>query len=173
MDSELWRSYARKVLQPSTQAVVVVQCGLEWLREEQLALRNTLDEALLTAQVRRGSSLRIDRIVLHNLPVAVSQEPDFQSVTASFDEWQFRLAAACSLVPSPAPRIHRLIIRGDQPGAPLPDMVAVLENGQWSLAEQAASALRVIGTAGRTTPLTGYDIDLSGPFSDSDPSVHM
>ncbi|MFE2018567.1 hypothetical protein ACFW9O_11075 [Streptomyces sp. NPDC059499] len=154
-------------------AAVMVQCGIGWLRPERLALRNALDEAVLTAQVRRGEHLRINRIVLHNLPVVVSREPDFRSVTASFDEWQFRLATACSLLSSPAPQIHRLIIRGDEPGPPMPDMVAVLENGQWSDAEQAESALRIIGAAGMTTPLTGYDINLSGPFSDSDPSIHM
>lgn len=162
-----------QLIRPSVQAVVTVQCGIEWLRPEALALRNTVDEALLTAQIRRGTSLKVDRIVLHNLPISVSQEADFRSLTASFDEWQFRMAAACSLLSSPVPAIHRLIIRGNRPEHPLPDMVVVLEDGQWSDAGQGESALHVIGTPGMTTPLTGYDVNLSGPFSDSDPSVHM
>ncbi|MGW3657533.1 hypothetical protein ACWD6R_18365 [Streptomyces sp. NPDC005151] len=173
MDSEHWRSHAERLLEPSVQAAVVVQCGLGWLRPPQLALRNEIDEALLTAQLQRGAALQIDRLVLHNLPVAVSEEADFQAVTAAFETWQFRLATACSLLPAPAPRIHRLIIRGDRPETPPADMVAVLKDGQWSNAEQAAAALQRIGTIGSTTPLTGYDVDLSGPFSDSDPSVHM
>ncbi|MFD5870517.1 hypothetical protein [Streptomyces sp. NPDC060322] len=132
-----------------------------------------MDEALLTAQARRRSSLRIDRIVLHNLPITLSQEDDFHSLAASFDEWHYRMAVACSLLSAPTPAVHRLIIRGDNPEPPLPDRVVVLDDGQWSDAEQAEAALNIIATAGMTTPLTGYDVDLSGPFSDSDPSVHM
>ncbi|MFC9124518.1 hypothetical protein ACFTXO_32645 [Streptomyces sp. NPDC057067] len=173
MDSEVWRQCTAQLLRPSVRAAVLVQCDIGWLRPDRLVLRNAVDEALLTAQVRRGTGLRIDRIVLHNLPIAVSRERDFRSLTAAFEEWQFRMAAASSLLSAPVPAVHRLIIPGDRPEPPLPDMVAVLENGQWSDADQAESALRVIGTTGLTTPLTGYDVDLSGPFSDSDPSVNM
>ncbi|MFJ6851418.1 hypothetical protein ACIQM3_12900 [Streptomyces sp. NPDC091271] len=173
MDSDVWRRRTAQLLRPSVQAAVIVQCGIGWLRPNKLALRNAVDEALLTAQVRRGSSLRIDRVVLHNLPIALSRQADFRTLAASFDEWQFRMAAACSLLSTPSPAVHRLIIPGDCPEPPLPDMVAVRANGQWSDEEQAESALRVIGAPGMTTPLTGYDVDLSGPFSDSDPSVHM
>ncbi|MGW0787583.1 hypothetical protein ACWD04_04865 [Streptomyces sp. NPDC002911] len=173
MDSELWIRRTAQLLQPSTRAAVLIQCGVGWLRPDTLALRNAVEEALLTAQVRRGSSLRIDRIVLHNLPMSVSQDDGFHSLRASFDEWHYRMAAAYSMLSAPTSAVHRLIIRGDHPEPPPPDMVAVLENGQWSEAEQAEAALRIIATGGATTPLTGYDVDLSGPFSDSDPSVHM
>lgn len=152
---------------------MIVQCGLDWLRPDRLPLRNDVDETVLTAQLRRGGGLRVTRLVLHNLPVAVSADADFAAVAAAFDEWQFRLAASCSLVPPPAPRIHRLIIRGDRPGAPPADRLELLENGRWTDTARAETVLRLIGAPGSTTPLTGYDIDLAGPFSDGDPSVHM
>lgn len=171
--SEYWQRRITRLLETSVQAAVVVQCGFDWLRPARLPLRNDIDEALLTAQLRRGSTLRVTRLLLHNLPVAVSEEPDFAAVTAAFDEWQFRLAAAGSLISSPAPRIHRLIIHGDRPATPPTDRLELLENGRWTDAARAETVLRLIGTTGSTTPLTGYDIDLAGPFSDGDPSVHM
>ncbi|MGW2256930.1 hypothetical protein ACWCXE_03500 [Streptomyces sp. NPDC001780] len=167
-----WRRRISRLTETSVQAAVVVQCGIDWLRPHRLALRNDTDEALLRAQLRRGGSLRITRLVLHNLPVSVSEDPDFDAVTAAFDEWQYRLAAACSLLSPPAPRVHRLIINGDQPTAPPADRLELLENGRWTDAAQAETILRLAGT-GSTTPLTGYDVGLTGPFSDDDPSVHM
>ncbi|MFE3824126.1 hypothetical protein [Streptomyces sp. NPDC059092] len=172
-DSTYWRRRTSRLLGASVQAAVVVQCGFDWLRPPLLELRNDIDEALLTAHVRRGGGLHITRLLLHNLPVSVSEEPDFAAVAATFAEWQFRLSAAHTLASSSVPRIHRLIIRSDGPTEPPTDRLELLVNGRWTDAARAQTVLRLIGTPGSTTPLTGYDIDLAGPFSDSDPSVHM
>lgn len=172
-DSAYWRRCMSRLLDASTQSAIVVQCGLDWLRPARLPLRNDIDEALLTAQQRRGSSLRITRLLLHNLPITVSQNPDFPAMASAFDEWHYRLAAASLLLASPTPSVHRLIIRGDQPVAPPADRLELLENGRWTDTTGSQAILRLIGTTGTTTPLTGYDIDLAGPFSDGDPSVHM
>ncbi|MET9554977.1 hypothetical protein [Streptomyces sp. NPDC006645] len=172
-DDTYWRSRTTRLLEPSVHAALIVQCGLDWLRPDRLTLRNDIDEALLKAQLRRGRALRITRLVLHNLPVSVSRANDFRSVAASFDEWQNRLTVANCLLRRPTPLIHRLIIRGEDPVTPPEDMVELLTDGGWTDDDRAESALRFVDTPGITTPLTNYDADLAGPFSDADPSVHM
>lgn len=52
-------------------------------------------------------------------------------------------------------------------------MVELLRNGDWTERHQAGLALHTVDTDGATTPLTGYDMDLDGPFGDADPSIHM
>ncbi|WP_327297405.1 hypothetical protein [Streptomyces sp. NBC_01197] len=138
-----------------------------------MSLRNDIDQSVLAAQLRRGASLAVTRVILHNLPAAVSQAPDADTVRRAFDEWNYRLAATGALLSGPAPGIHRLIIAGDQADAPVTDMVDLFADGQWSDPQNTALALSTIGARGATTPLTGYDVDLEGPFSDGDPSVHM
>ncbi|MEV6791648.1 hypothetical protein AB0M87_06550 [Streptomyces sp. NPDC051320] len=173
MNAMHWPTLMARLLRPSVTHAVVVQCGLDWLRPQHAGLRNDIDQALVAAQLRRGSSLRLTRVVLHNLPAATVDAPDADAVMRAFDEWNYRLAATGALLSGPAPRVHRLIIPGDQAAAPLPDMVDLLEDGQWSDPESTALALSTVETTGATTPLTGYDVDLQGPFSDGDPSVHM
>lgn len=173
MNAAHWPSLISRLLRPSVVQAVVVQCGLDWLRSQHTSLRNDIDQALVAAQLQRGSSLRLTRVVLHNLPAAAVDAPDADSVMRAFEEWNYRLAATGALLSGPAPRIHRLIIPSDQAAAPLPDMVDLLEDGQWSDPRSTALALRTVETTGATTPLTGYDVDLQGPFSDGDPSVHM
>lgn len=173
MNTSLWRHRTARLLNPAVEAAVIVQCDLAWLRPRLLGLRNDIDRVLMAAQLRRGSSLRITRVVLHNLPAAASEAPDSGALLTAFEEWHHRLAAVSALSSGPAPRIHRLIISGDQTVAPVADMVELLENGQWSGPQNADLTLRTIGTTGATTPLTSYDVSLEGPFSDGDPSVHM
>ncbi|GAA3371908.1 hypothetical protein GCM10020367_24610 [Streptomyces sannanensis] len=173
MNPDIWRQRVARLADPAVEAAVIVQCGLDWLRPRRLTLRNEVDSVVMAAQLRRGVSLRITRLVLHNLPAATSREADADAVQKAFDAWHYRLAATGALLSGPAPRIHRLIIRGDQTSAPVPDMVELLEGGRWSDRERASQALHIVGTAAATTPLTSYDVDLAGPFGDGDPSVHM
>ncbi|MEV8566727.1 hypothetical protein AB0436_14330 [Streptomyces sp. NPDC051322] len=173
MNAAHWPRRIARLFRPSVEHAVIVQCGLDWLRPQRSDLRNDIDQALLAAQLRRGSSLRLTRVVLHNLPASASTAADSDAVTRAFDEWNYRLAATMALFSGPAPRIHRLIIPGNQAVAPVPDMVDLLENGQWSDPQNTELTLSTLDTAGTTTPLTSYDVDLQGPFSDGDPSIHM
>ncbi|MFI6286568.1 hypothetical protein ACIBCM_17750 [Streptomyces sp. NPDC051018] len=168
-----WLERLGRLHHPGVQAALIVQCSPDWLRPERLKLRNDIDETLMSAQLMRGGSLTITRVVLHNLPVSVASAWDAHAVQQTFDEWNHRLAGACALLAGPAPRIHRVIIHGDQAGPPVPDMVELQENGHWSGRENADLVLQMLATVGATTPMTGYDVDLDGPFSDGDPSVHM
>ncbi|WP_371538093.1 hypothetical protein OG210_20375 [Streptomyces sp. NBC_00466] len=173
MNTALWQDRASRLLSSGVEAAIVVQCELDWLRPERLGLRNEIDEAVLTAQLRRGSSLRITRVILHNLPASTRAMADADAVAAAFDEWNYRLAATSALLSAPTSQVHRLIIPGDQTSVPVPDMVDLLEDSQWCDPQNADLTLRTVGATGATTPLTSYDVDLQGPFSDGDPSIHM
>ncbi|MFJ3794811.1 hypothetical protein ACIPSJ_00825 [Streptomyces sp. NPDC090088] len=170
LDLGVWRERVAALESGSVTAAVLVQCDLAWLRPNLLALRNEIDQAVMKAQLRRGDGFTVDRVVLHSLPVG------FAAAARTFEEWQLRMAAAGLLLCAdgrPAPRIHRLILGGDQSSAPIPDMVELLENGDWTDHQRAGLALDIIHTVGATTPLTGYDMNLDGPFGDADPSVYM
>ncbi|WP_250298642.1 MULTISPECIES: hypothetical protein [unclassified Streptomyces] len=173
MNAELWLQRTARLTDPAIERAVIVQCDVNWLRPQRMDLRNEIDQAVLTAQLRRGASLRITRVVLHNLPASSGRAPDSDAVRRAFDEWNYRLAATGALFSGPAAQVHRLIIPGDQAVVSVPDMVELLEDGRWSNPQNAVLALRTIGADGASTPLTGYDVDLEGPFSDGDPSVHM
>jgi hypothetical protein len=68
-----WRNAVATFHDPQLTAVLVVQCDLAWLRPAAAVLRDEIDEALAALTVTR-KSIRIDRIVLHNLP-AISDVP--------------------------------------------------------------------------------------------------
>ncbi|MEW2402342.1 hypothetical protein [Streptomyces sp. NPDC046862] len=176
IDVSAWRERLADLGAAEVTDAVVVQCGHAWLQPEFTAFRNEVDQALMTAQLRRGDRLAITRIVLHNLPLTPDAAHRPAAVDQAFEEWHHRLSATrvllCSANAS-APRIHRLILRGDQHSAAVPDMVELLKNGDWTDPHQAGLALRTIDTDGATTPLTGYDMDLDGPFGDADPSIYM
>ncbi|MFF3988993.1 hypothetical protein [Streptomyces sp. NPDC001601] len=170
MDPAVWRERIAALESDAVTAAVIVQCDLTWLRPGLLGMRNDIDQAVMRAQLRRGDGLTVDRVVLHSLPV------ESAAAVRAFEEWQLRMAAAALLLCAdgrPAPRIHRLILGGDQSSAPIPDMVEVLDNGDWTDHQRAGLALDIIHRVGATTPLTGYDMDLDGPFGDADPSVYM
>ncbi|WP_405882161.1 hypothetical protein OG747_28130 [Streptomyces sp. NBC_01384] len=176
IDVTAWRERLADLEAAEVTAAVVVQCDQAWLQPELTAFRNEVDQALMTAQLRRGDRITITRIILHNLPLTPDAAYRPAAIGRAFDEWHHRLSATsvllCSNSPS-ASRIHRLILRGDQPRAPIPDMVELLRNGDWTERHQAGLALHTVDTDGATTPLTGYDMDLDGPFGDADPSIHM
>ncbi|MGY4926155.1 hypothetical protein [Streptomyces sp. 900105755] len=170
MDPAVWRERIAALESDEVTAAVIVQCDLTWLRPGLLGIRNDIDQAVMRAQLRRGDGLTVDRVVLHSLPV------ESAAAVEAFEEWQLRMSAAALLLCAdgrPAPRIHRLILGGDQSSAPIPDMVEVLDNGDWTDHQRAGLALDIIHRVGATTPLTGYDMDLDGPFGDADPSVYM
>ncbi|MEU9380228.1 hypothetical protein AB0D38_04140 [Streptomyces sp. NPDC048279] len=176
IDVPVWRERIAALSSSEVTAVIVVQCGLAWLRPDFTDLRNEIDQTVLEAQLHRGGGLTVDRVILHNLPVVSGATARASSVDRAFEEWHHRLAAASLLVrppDSPAPRIHRLILEGGQSSAPIPDMVEVLDSGDWTDRQRAGLALDIIHTVGATTPLTGYDMDLDGPFGDADPSIYM
>jgi hypothetical protein len=176
IDVDAWRERLAGLEAEEVTAAVVVQCGQVWFRPELTAFRNEVDQALMTAHLRRGDSLTITRVVLHNLPLAPDAAARPAAVDQAFEEWHHRLSAArvllCDSV-SAAPRIHRLILRGDQAAADVPDMVELLRNGDWTDQQKAGLALHTVGIVGATTPLTGYDMSLDGPFGDADPSIYM
>ncbi|MGV9878306.1 hypothetical protein [Streptomyces sp. NPDC003006] len=168
-----WAAAISRITRPGVAAVLVVQCGLDWLRPHRLGLRNTVDEALINARSSSSPSPQITRVLLHNLPAAATEGPEGAAVARSFAEWNHRLAASAALLAAPSPDVQRLIIAGAESGASVPDMVDVLENSQWSEPQRSEQVLRTIASPGATTPLTVYDVNLDGPFSDADPSVHM
>ena len=176
IDVTVWRERLADLDAAEVTTAVVVQCDQAWLRPELTAFRNEVDQTLMAAQLRHGDRLTITRIILHSLPLTPDAAHRPAAVDQAFDEWQHRLSASsvllCPNSPS-APRIHRLILRGDEARAPLPDMVELLKNGDWTDARRAGLALRSVNTNGATTPLTGYDTNLDGPFGDADPSIYM
>ncbi|GGL71560.1 hypothetical protein GCM10010129_14010 [Streptomyces fumigatiscleroticus] len=176
IDTSFWRGRLADLEAADVTAAVVVQCALTWLLPQLTAFRNEVDQALMTAQLRRGADLSITRIVLHNLPLTPNTAARPATVDQAFEEWHHRLSATnvllCSAA-SAAPRIHRLILLRDEAAPSIPDMVELLRNDGWTDHHRARRALGVIDIAGATTPLTGYDLDLDGPFGDADPSIYM
>lgn len=176
IDVATWRERLANLATDGVSAAVVVQCDSAWLLPEFRAFRNEVDQALLAARLHRGASLTMNRIVLHNLPIGPVTTTRPSAVGRAFEEWHDRLSTADVLLAPTAPaahRVHRLILRSNEAAAPVPDMVELLRDGEWTDHHRAELALRTIGSSGATTPLTGYDVNLDGPFGDSDPSVYM
>ncbi|CAL9560359.1 hypothetical protein SUDANB145_04607 [Streptomyces sp. enrichment culture] len=175
IDRAVWRERLAALESPSVSAAVVVQCGQVWLEPEYTAFRNEVDRALMSAHLRRRADLTITRVILHNLPNAPEAPARAATVDRAFEEWHHRLSAATVLL-SPGlatHRIHRLILRGDEVAAALPDMVEIHREGDWTDTRRVQAALHMVESEGATTHLTGYDVNFDGPFGDADPSVYM
>lgn len=169
-----WREALAPIRDPAVTAVLTVQCDLDWLRPGAAALRDELDEALAAHALSR-LDVRIDRIVLHSLP-AVTDVPseELARLNAAHADWLYRLAVTGVLLPvATRPRVHRLIVGGSQRSVELVDGIAVQVNGVWPDPGTASAALGIVRRTSATTPLTGYDIDMDGPFGDADPSVYL
>ena len=162
-----WQEALAALADPAVTAVVTVQCDLDWLRPGPAALRDEIDEALAALAMTRRP-IRIDRLVLHNLPAIEHVPPDeLAELNGAHADWQYRLAVVGALLPDATrPRVHRLIVGGGQRSV---DAV----NGTWAHPEAAFAALGIVRRTGATTPLTGYDTDLDGPSGDADPSVYL
>jgi hypothetical protein len=172
-DCSTWREALAAMLDPAVTAVLTVQCGLDWLRPEAGPLRDEIDEAITALALSRPLA-RTDRIVLHNLPSIGDLRPDeLAELNRAHADWLHRLALVGAMLPGTArPRVHRLIVAGDQRNVEAVDGIELQVKGIWSHPDPALAALRLVHP-GATTPLTGYDIDMDGPFGDTDPSVYL
>jgi hypothetical protein len=173
-DPAPWQEALATLPDPGVTAVLTVQCDLEWLRRGSAGLRDEIDNAL-AALAMTSRAVRIDRIMLHNLP-AISDLPpsEVAELNRAHDDWIYRLAVVRTLLPDAArPRIHRLIVPGDRPSVVPVDGIELQVNGAWAHPDAAFAALGIVHRLGATTPVIGYDMDLDGPFGDTDPSVYL
>lgn len=169
-----WGRLIRGRLAAGTDRVLLVQCALDWLRPGYRVLRDAVDLYVLTLR-RQSPGVAIDRLVLHNLPTArAAYDGDLARIAAAHAEWIERLDITARLVPEPGHmHIHRLIVAGHQYSPIISDGVHLHRQGSWDDPEAARTVLELISETGRTTPLSGYDIELGGPFGDTDPSVYL
>jgi hypothetical protein len=174
IDTTAWRETLGTIHEPQVTAVLAVQCDLGWLRPAAAGLRDEIDEALAALAMSRDR-VRIDRIVLHSLPAIGDVPPgDLAALNAAHADWLHRLAVAGVLLPEATrPRVHRLIVGGSQRSVGVVDGIELQISGAWPDPDAAAAALGVVRRPGATTPLTGYDIDVDGPFGDADPSIYL
>ena len=170
----LWQDGLTAMRDPAVTAVLTVQCGLDWLRPTSAALRDEIDEAVTALALTRGN-VRIDRIVLHSLPAVADMPPsELTALNAAHEDWIYRLAVTGALLPEAArPRVHRLIVAGGQRSVDAVDGIELQVHGTWSRPDAATAALAILRRTGATTPITSYDIDMDGPFGDTDPSVYL
>ena len=169
-----WRDTLAGSRDPALTAVLTVQCSLDWLRPEAVVLRDEVDDALAALALGR-LDVRIDRLVLHNLP-AIADVPasELATLNAAHADWLYRLAAVGAMLPvATRPRVHRLIVGGGLHSVGVVDGIQLQVNGTWADPEEASAALGIVHRVGATTPLTGYDVDMDGPFGDADPSVYL
>ncbi|MGQ4514643.1 hypothetical protein [Streptomyces sp. DW26H14] len=172
LDATAWRDALPRQRSNRFDRILVVQCSLDWLRPGQLALREEVDDFLLNLCVRRVD-LRVDRLILHNLPTAQGVlDGDLTALNAAHAEWMYRLSCSSMLLNHPALRIHRLIVGGEQTDVGVEDVVATQRDGAWTSPELAAPVLELLSQARSTTPLSGY-VDLQGPLADTDPSFYL
>jgi hypothetical protein len=169
-----WREPVASLTDRAVTAVLTVQCAVDWLRPPAWRIRDEVDQAIMTA-ARSRDDLVIDRVVLHSVPVLDDVAPgELAALNAAHADWLYRLDAGVVLLPAARrPRIHRLIISAGQRTLAVADGITMRRLGSWSHPEEAAAALEIIGHSGATTPLTGYDLSLDGPFGDADPSSYL
>ena len=174
IDPAPWREALAAIHDRQVTAVLAVQCDLGWLRPAAAVLRDEIDEALAALAMGRRR-VRIDRILLHNLPAIGDVPPEeLAALNAAHADWLYRLAVVGVLLPEATrPRVHRLIVGGSQRSVGVVDGIELQLNGAWPDPDAAAAALGIVRRTGATTPLTGYDIDMDGPFGDADPSVYL
>ena len=99
---------------------------------------------------------------------------ELAALNAAHADWLYRLAVVGVLLPEATrPRVHRLIVGGGQRSVDAVDGIELQINGTWPDPDAASAALGIVRRTGATTPLTGYDIDMDGPFGDADPSVYL
>jgi hypothetical protein len=173
-DPGAWRETLAAIRDPGVTAVLTVQCSLDWLRPAAAALRDEIDEAVTAVSLTRRH-VRVDRIVLHNLPAIDAVPPgELAELNGAHADWLYRLAVVGAVIPGAArPRVHRLFVAGGQRRVEPVDGIDLQVNSTWTDPGTAAAALAILRRARATTPLTDYDIDMDGPFGDTDPSVYL
>lgn len=173
VDPVAWRNALPGPPRSGFERMLIVQCSLDWLRPSHQALREEIDEAVTTWCTRR-TDLRIDRLVLHSLPTAqCSRDGDLARLNEAHAEWRSRLASTSVLLQHPALEVHRLIVVGGRPHTDIEDFIDLHWGGAWLKPRQSRRVLDLLAQGTGTTPLTGYDVDLDGPFGDADPSVYF
>jgi hypothetical protein len=174
MTAVTWRDPLSALSDRAVTAVLTVQCATDWLRPPAYRIRDEVDEAIMAA-ARTRENLVIDRLVLHSVPVPDDVLPgELAALNAAHADWLYQLDAAGALhPPGRRPRVHRLIVGGTQRNLGVVDGITLRRLGTWSHPDAAATALQLITRAGATTPLTGYDLNLDGPFGDADPSCYL
>lgn len=172
IDATAWRHALPRQRNNRFDRLLLVQCSLDWLRPSHQALREEIDDFLLNVCARR-TDLRIDRLVLHNLPtVQGALDGDLARLNAAHAEWMYGLSCSALLLNHRAVHIHRLIISGEQTHPGIEDFVDLHRDGSWMRPELTESVLELLSRATSTTPLSGY-ADLEGPFADADPSFYL
>lgn len=174
IDPTPWQEALAAIHDRQVTAVLAVQCDLAWLRPAAAVLRDEIDEAL-AAPAMGQRRVRIDRILLHSLPAIGDVPPEeLAALNAAHVDCLYRLAVVSVLLPEATrPRVHRLIVGGSQRSVGVVDGIQLQINGAWPDPDAASAALDIVRRTGATTPLTGYDIDMDGPFGDADPSVYL
>ncbi|TDU04177.1 hypothetical protein EDD99_2632 [Streptomyces sp. 846.5] len=174
VDAAHWQRALNRLNTPNARRLLVVQCSLDWLTPALHDLRERTDQALVDA-CTRNRRLRVDRLVLHNLPVGGPVAAGaLADLTAAHRAWMYRLTVTKLLLPDPERlHVHRLIVPGSDARADVQDLLDLEHDGIWGHPAQVQPVLRLLAAGRRTTPLTGYDVDLDGPFGDADPSVYF
>ena len=174
IDPAHWRPKLHALQHPQTNAALIVQCSLDWLRSPAEELRGDIDQAVLATLLSRDD-ITIDRLVLHNLPNTDTLPPgELAALNTAHRDWLYRLAATQTLLPPHRQaHIHRLIVERGQRSVNLTDMIELRTGPTWPDTEACTAARHTLRRPGATTPLTGYDVDLDGPFGDADPSVYL
>jgi hypothetical protein len=172
IDATAWRHALPHQRNNRFDRILVVQCALDWLRPGHQALREEIDDFLLNLSAHRAD-LRIDRLVLHNLPTAQGAlDGDLAGLNAAHAQWMYGLSSTSILLNHPELHIHRLIVSGDQARVGVEDFIGLRRDGSWTRPELAGPVLELLSRARSTTPLSGY-VDLEGPFADADPSFYL
>lgn len=173
IDAAFWRNALPRQSHGGFDRLLLVQCSLDWLRPGLQLLREEIDDFVIQLCSSRAD-LRIDRVVLHNLPTVLGvRDGDLADLNASHAEWMYRLASTSVVLQHRALRVHRLIVGGGQTRLDVEDGVDLCRDGTWLRPERARPLVELLTTGRRTTLLTGYDVDLDGPFGDADPSVYV
>jgi hypothetical protein len=153
--------------------LLIVQCSLDWLRPSLQELREEIDDFVARCCTQRAD-LRIDRLLLHSLPTIQGiRDGDLARLNAVHAEWMYRLASTFVMLRHPALHIHRLIVRGGETPSLPEDFVDLHWESSWLRPLHSRPVLDLLSSGRGTTPLTGYDVDLNGPFGDGDPSAYL
>lgn len=172
IDATTWRDALPRQSRRFDQ-LLIVQCSLDWLRPGLETLREEIDD-FVTACADSRPDLRVDRLVLHNLPTVQGvHDGDLGRLNAAHTEWMYRLASTSVILQHPALYVHRVIVGGERRSPVVEDFVDLHWNNAWLRPERTGPVLDLLAGGRGITPLTGYDVDLNGPFGDSDPSVYL
>jgi hypothetical protein len=173
VDPEAWRRDLSRLVRDGAERALLVQCDLEWLRPARLALRNEIEDAIFEA-LDRHPGLRVDRLILHNLPtLRGAREGDLNRLNAAHQAWTQRLVVTYALLNRRSHYfIQRRLITGDDQETGREDQFDTLRRRAWRRPERVRPILALMAGKG-VTPMTGdgLELELDGPYGDADPTV--